>query len=156
MPGGVLTDHYLAIITVSAPMSCAHRLNLQLSVSLLCRLTLAIVLSPVKSSKMILLPPEGATFLEPCACTIPTVSALPDFVRPLNLQLSIKEPAFCQCRFQRRQSRLRITSSGFFMLNRELSVSLLRRLAIVLSPGFSLWLNPAPRGGDLPRTLCLH
>ena len=28
-----------------------------------------------------------------------TVSALPDFVRPLNLQLSINEPAFCQCRF---------------------------------------------------------
>ena len=36
-----------------------------------------------------LLPPEGASFLEPCACTIPTVSALPDFVRPLNLQLSV-------------------------------------------------------------------
>ena len=33
LPGGVLTDHYLAIITVSAPMSCAHRLNLQLSIS---------------------------------------------------------------------------------------------------------------------------
>ena len=92
--------------TVSAPMSCAHRLNLQLSVSLLCRLTLAIVLSPVKSSKMILLPPEVATFLERSACTIPTVSALPDFVRPLNLQLSINEPAFCQCRFQRRKAAL--------------------------------------------------
>ena len=38
---------------------------------------------------MILLPPEGATFPERCACTIPTVSALPDFVRPLNLQLSV-------------------------------------------------------------------
>ena len=25
LPGGVLTDHYLAIITVSAPMFCAHR-----------------------------------------------------------------------------------------------------------------------------------
>ena len=32
LPGGVLTDHYLAIITVSAPMFCAHRLNLQLSI----------------------------------------------------------------------------------------------------------------------------
>ena len=37
------------------------------------------------------LPPEGAGFLEPCACTIPTVSALPDFVRPLNLQLSVNQ-----------------------------------------------------------------
>ena len=44
-------------------------LNRELSVSLLCRLTLAIVLSPVKSSKMIFLPPKGATFLEHCAFT---------------------------------------------------------------------------------------
>ena len=34
-------------------------------------------------------PPEGAVFPERSACTIPTVSALPDFVRPLNLQLSV-------------------------------------------------------------------
>ena len=40
------------------------------------------------------LPPEGAGFPEHGAFTIPTVSALPDFVRPLNLQLSINEPAF--------------------------------------------------------------
>ena len=52
------------------------------------RCTPVIVLSPVKSSLMILLPPEGA-FLEHCAGTISTVSALPDFVRPLNLQLSV-------------------------------------------------------------------
>ena len=35
------------------------------------------------------LPPEGAGFPEHGAFTIPTVSALPDFVRPLNLQLSV-------------------------------------------------------------------
>ena len=65
LPGGVLTDHYLAIITVSAPMFCAHRLNLQLSVSLLRRL--AIVLSPVQNARRFVLPPEGAVFLEPTA-----------------------------------------------------------------------------------------
>ena len=48
-----------------------------------------IVLSPVKSSKMILLPPEGAVFLERSACTIPTVSALTDEVRQLNRELSV-------------------------------------------------------------------
>ena len=39
--------------------------------------------------QMILPPPEGADFPEHSAGTISTVSALPDFVRPLNLQLSV-------------------------------------------------------------------
>ena len=48
-----------------------------------------IVSSPVEIASRFPLPPEGADFLEHCAFTIPTVSALPNFVRPLNLQLSI-------------------------------------------------------------------
>ena len=50
---------------------------------------LAIVLSPVQNARRFVLPPTGAAFLERSACTIPTVSALPDLVRPLNLQLSV-------------------------------------------------------------------
>ena len=53
------------------------------------RCTPFIVLSPVKNTQCFLQPPEGAGFLEHCAGTISTVSALPDFVRPLNLQLSV-------------------------------------------------------------------
>ena len=46
-------------------------LNRELSVSLLRRL--AIVLSPVKSSRMILLPPEGAGTVDDLRCeTLPT------------------------------------------------------------------------------------
>ena len=58
-------------ITVSAPMPFVHRLNLQLSISQLRRLTLAIVLSPGFFDQIgqKILPPAGADFLEHCAFT---------------------------------------------------------------------------------------
>ena len=44
-----------------------------------CFASASIVLSPVFYLADKKLPPEGAGFLEHCAFTIPTVSALPDF-----------------------------------------------------------------------------
>ena len=69
MPGGVLTDNYLAIITVSALPDFVRPLNCKLSVSLQSRLTLAIVLSPGNYPEDNFLPPEGANSSEPCAYT---------------------------------------------------------------------------------------
>ena len=91
------------------PFAGSFMLNRELSDSLLCRLSLAIVLSPGNYPQDNFRPPEGATFLEPCACTtrcfyplIPafssTVSAPMSYVHRLNLQLSINEPAI-SCRF---------------------------------------------------------
>ena len=53
--------------------------------------TPVLVLSPGNYPQDNFLPPKGAGFPEHGACTIPTVSALPDFVRPLNLQLSVSQ-----------------------------------------------------------------
>ena len=48
----------------------------------------SLVLSPGNYPQDNFRPPEGATFLEPCACTISAVSALPDFGP--SAQLTVK------------------------------------------------------------------
>ena len=84
-----------------------------------------IVLSPVKAAKRLLLPPEGA-WAFPLRC----------FAAFLHLTYAYA-PGFARC-------LRRCESPAIACTN------LLRRFRIVSSPGFSLWLNPAPKGGGLP------
>ena len=65
---------FAALLHLQKRETCAlcagfFMLNRELSVSLQSRLTLAIVLSPGNYPQDNFLPPEGATFLEPCAYT---------------------------------------------------------------------------------------